>query len=634
MNRPDNIVIYDDIDPKLGIKSSLPHVKSVLALVSLLWECENFPAELIYSVQDGDKIVLTSELEQQVISILAEICSIEQIDEISLIAGINNNQLFKSQMEALIVAFECVWKLAKVRFVDDMPASAERKGRVRYPKKLLYSINIDIISCVINSSQDAYLRVLMSWMGFSVKVNSEYDHRLMDLFTVLSENAIFKLIDGDQAVIFNQNNLYIKALETGEPVDINGDDEVKGPLRILKSLLSDGGHPFLVYSNGCVSVPDIEVKSLELYQKRLDVYCQLSGTRVIRADCSGTKDLEFNDACLDDLESVRVSGGSNILLYGVPGSGKSWMIVHEYCSDKRRMERLVFYPDYTHSDFIGQILPDTSGDKLSYPFVPGPFTLLLKKAYLDPYDEYFLVIEEINRGNAPAIFGEVFQLLDRLKEPDDEGYPIGTSEYGITNANIARIVYGNPDHKVRIPSNMHIIGTMNTSDQSVFPFDTAFTRRWDMLLVENSFEHVDPAFADHVILDTEVTWRVFCEVINAIILEKNTGLTSFEDKRLGTYFVHMRDIVYDDRVDEAWRSGSERMQAKRNNRRFPEKVLKYLWDDVFQFSREDVFDIDNYNSLESIIKKFTQERGNDRFSVFSDSVYNLLTDPDVQDGDV
>ena len=74
---------------------------------------------------------------------------------------------------------------------------------------------------------------------------------------------------------------------------------------------------------------------------------------------------------------------------------------------------IVVYSDYTYSDFVGQILPQTDGEKISYPFTEGPFTTILRKAIHDPDNMYYLVIEEINRGNAPAIFGEVFQLLDR-----------------------------------------------------------------------------------------------------------------------------------------------------------------------------------------------------------------------------
>ena len=106
----------------------------------------------------------------------------------------------------------------------------------------------------------------------------------------------------------------------------------------------------------------------------------------------------------------------------------------------------------------------------------------MKKAYWNPEQSFYLIVEEINRGNAPAIFGEIFQLLDRKDEDeiDENGeilYKKGTSEYGITNANIARIVYGDENHKVRIPANMSILGTMNTSDQNVFTLDTAYLRK-------------------------------------------------------------------------------------------------------------------------------------------------------------
>ena len=141
----------------------------------------------------------------------------------------------------------------------------------------------------------------------------------------------------------------------------------------------------------------------------------------------------------------RISTGKNVLLYGVPGSGKSWTIEHEYVKPTSRVERLVFHPDYTYSDFVGQILPCVAEDRqVTYEFTPGPFTNILRDAYQNPKEEFILVIEEINRGNAPAIFGEIFQLLDRKVDDDDSSnsYPVGTSEYGITNANIAKIVYG------------------------------------------------------------------------------------------------------------------------------------------------------------------------------------------------
>lgn len=647
MNRPDTILAYDEMDLKLGIKSSLPHVKSTLALAVLLWECSDHPAELTYSVSDGDKIVLAEEIEQWLIDYLSEICEEEQIDFDALISGINQNQLFKSQMEALIVAFELVWKLAKVNFVDETkPASAERTGGVRYPKKLTFSVNADIIHSVISGNENAYIRVLMSWIGFNVAVDPECEKTLTYLFTALSEGAVFKLVDGTRDVIFNQNSIYKKFLETSQAVDINGDKEAKGALRILKSLLSDEMNPYLQYSGGSVTAATDIAESLEEYQKRVDTLLQLSATKVI-----GLEDLQSQNTGiqLTDLEERRVSSGSNVLLYGVPGSGKSWTIEHEYCKKGTNVERLVFHPDYTYSDFIGQILPNVDEEgQVSYKFTPGPFTNILHDAYNDPEKEYILIIEEINRGNAPAIFGEVFQLLDRkteLREADDDGYPVGTSEYGITNSNIAKIVYGDARHKVRIPSNLSIIGTMNTSDQNVFTLDTAFQRRWEMRLIENNFEHVDRSLADAEILDTGVTWQTFCTEINSIIVGNNARMTSAEDKRLGAYFVHLKDLMYNDEMGnlsdgeyDALRkkeqSGTitetekDRLYAIRSamkqNRKFPEKVIKYLWDDAFKFNREIVFETTTYQSLEQVIRVFMYAEKINRFSMFKENVRNAF----------
>lgn len=349
----------------------------------------------------------------------------------------------------------------------------------------------------------------------------------------------------------------------------------------------------------------------------------------------------------------RAPGGTNILLYGVPGSGKSWTIEHEYCNEDSIVDRLVFHPDYTNSDFVGQILPVVDEDKqVTYEFTPGPFTTILSNAYRNPMSKYILIIEEINRGNAPAIFGEVFQLLDRKVEMQDgdDGFPVGTSEYGITHKYMAEFIYGNPSHKVRIPSNLSIIGTMNTSDQNVFTLDTAFQRRWQMRLIENNFDNVRPSLADAEILDTDVTWKRFCETVNTIIVGNKTKMASAEDKRLGVYFVHENDLTFDQRalpseghatllVEYNSLLGSERLgtitaeqksrlkeirEAVMHNRLFPEKVIKYLWDDAFKFNPEALFDTDGMDNLEKVIRTFIYSTGHDRFKIFKQTVRDTL----------
>ncbi len=304
----------------------------------------------------------------------------------------------------------------------------------------------------------------------------------------------------------------------------------------------------------------------------------------------------------DQADTDRVTGGENVLLYGVPGAGKSHTVRTEYCDNPQRMEVIVFHPDYTNSDFVGQILPQAEGDRVTYEFVPGPFTRIMRKANDTPELPFFLMIEEINRGNAPAIFGEIFQLLDR----DDDGQ----SEYSITHPDIAKIVYnGDASRPIRIPSNLSIIATMNTSDQNVFTLDTAFQRRWHMRMIPNEINKAE--HANEPILDTGVTWLTFCTRVNNLILDNNMGMASSEDKRLGAYFVLPKDIKFDP-------TGTDR--AKSHNRLFAEKVIKYLWDDAFKFRREALFD-PKYRSLEQVLIDFQAKHGFGRFDVFTKGTF-------------
>lgn len=298
----------------------------------------------------------------------------------------------------------------------------------------------------------------------------------------------------------------------------------------------------------------------------------------------------------------RIKGAENVLLYGVPGVGKSHEIQTKYCDDPERMERVVFHPDYTYSDFVGQILPKVENGKLKYEFTAGPFTTLLAKAWNNPGKEYYLVIEEINRGNAPAIFGEIFQLLDRKTEDSHRYDPseYGESEYSITNSDIATAVFGDPEEKIRIPSNMWILATMNTADQNVFTLDTAFQRRWKLHHMKNDVMSAGHSKAK--IEGSEIEWGIFASVINEMVTDYSLEMMSSEDKRLGAYFVKKNELSEEE---------------------FPEKVLKYLWDDAFKMKKDAVFD-DKFKSLETIIETYELSEPDKLKSVLRLEVYQKM----------
>lgn len=299
--------------------------------------------------------------------------------------------------------------------------------------------------------------------------------------------------------------------------------------------------------------------------------------------------------------------GSNLVYYGVPGSGKSYQIRQNSWMRDAHVETIVFHPEYTYSDFIGQIIPKTSANQIRYDFSPGPFTRMLKLSHDNPGGKFVLIIEEINRGNAPAIFGDIFQLLDRRVITTRSGQA-GESEYGVRNENIAFEVHGSTEVEVRIPRNLWIVATMNTSDQNVFTLDTAFQRRWRMKLVNNAFEDNHP-FKDVNILDTEISWQTFCTTINNVISANGSTLSSMEDKRLGVYFIQRSDLITDG-----------------NESPFADKVLKYLWDDVCKFDKKLVF-AEDFDTLEDVINHFNTNIGPERFGVFNESIRTTFYPP-------
>ena len=632
MLRPDNMVKYPEVDLKLGIKSSLPSVKATLGLLMMFWKASNNPDELAYSKAAGNSIEVSDDLGARLIEKYSPIYSSVGISDEQFLERVNDNQLFKSQLESLIVAFELIWRVAKIKFDNNMPASSERTGGRRYPKTLLFTKNMDILDTALSSDDEQYSKVLLSWIGFNITVESKFEATLLQLLVYISEEAVYKLADGEQDIIFNMNSVYLKLLEEqGSAVDINDSKEAKGSLRILKSALSDKLNPFLTYSNANgVAIKDGLEDKLRAYQKRVDAYLSLSNTRyVLEPEVVDTENLHTQEGLNEYAHEVaRETGGRNILLYGVPGSGKSYTIETNYCNDFSLMERVVFHPDYMNTDFVGQILPTVKGEgdekEITYDFTPGPFTRVLKKAINDPGKHYYLVIEEINRGNAPAIFGEIFQLLDRESD--------GTSSYKITNYNIASEVFGNKETPVFIPSNLSILATMNTADQNVFTLDTAFQRRWDMKMIEN-----DVTKAEHAktkILDTTVTWEKFNTVVNEQIITSGAATLSSEDKRLGSYFVTEDVLKYftmetdKNEIAEKYNIDLENGQElerkiKDLNSRFGDKVIKYLWDDVFKFSRDDLFE-STYKSLEKVLYDFNRFDGDKRFDIFKQDIKDNL----------
>ena len=213
-----------------------------------------------------------------------------------------------------------------------------------------------------------------------------------------------------------------------------------------------------------------------------------------------------------------------------------------------------------------EYLACSNESRIIYSFVPQAFLNAYIQAYRKPEEKVYLIIEEINRGNCAQIFGDLFQLLDRDVN--------GKSEYGIkADADLKSFLEeelgkdnpGIKDGELCLPSNLYIYATMNTSDQSLFPIDSAFKRRWDWEYEPIKYKNTDWKI---VIDGTEYSWTSFQRKVNDKIL----SATSSEDKMLGDYFVNPSDGIITDKV-------------------LLNKILFYLWNDVCKDGEGDIFKV-------------------------------------------
>src|SRR5574344_18871 len=278
----------------------------------------------------------------------------------------------------------------------------------------------------------------------------------------------------------------------------------------------------------------------------------------------------------------------NVIYYGAPGSGKSHL-VHEYIKNNaNKVFTTTFHPEYDYNSFVGAYKPFTEDSgKVTYKFVPQIFLNAYVYAWNHREENVFFNIEEINRGNCAQIFGALFQLLDR----NSDGFSSYSIDLDEDAANFLRSKFSKNDEyknliceksnistdtfeysKIVIPCNLYLYATMNTSDQSLFPIDSAFKRRWDWIYVPINYEKISDIKIQ--IENVFYSWSEFLKNVNKRILR----ITQSEDKQLGTFFVKSQNDIISYQV-------------------FRDKVLFYLWNDIYK---------DEYGTADTIFKNAEQ----------------------------
>jgi MoxR-like ATPase len=262
-----------------------------------------------------------------------------------------------------------------------------------------------------------------------------------------------------------------------------------------------------------------------------------------------------------------------IIYYGAPGTGKSYKVEQILKTiDSHFYERITFHPEFDNASFVGGYRPvsqevtylDSKNEEYTkhevhYKFVPQAFANIYVKAWNDLDNQYYLAIEEINRGNCAEIFGDIFQLLDRKSN-----YTVSASNELKEHLNKFLKNKDGISNGLKLPPNLSIYATMNTSDQSLFPMDSAFKRRWNWEYIPICYDDVpeNESFEYKVEIDetTYFKWIDFIKNVNAVIKSnQNLGM----DKCIGNYFIKSdsKEITLND---------------------FVNKAIFYLWNDVFK----------------------------------------------------
>lgn len=296
-------------------------------------------------------------------------------------------------------------------------------------------------------------------------------------------------------------------------------------------------------------------------------------------------DLIFNTSLTTKYERNRI-------VFGAPGTGKSHKL-KEDCEEMMNnsngsFERVTFHPEYSYSQFVGTYKPvmGDDGETIKYSYVPGPFMRMyveaLKSGRTENPQPHLLLIEEINRAKVVAVFGDVFQLLDR----DDDG----VSEYEIQASEdirkyLAKELGGSPENykRIRIPNNMFIWATMNSADQGVFPMDTAFKRRWNFeyLGIDENEEKIKGI--GKIMLagtDEPIEWNRLRKAINAKMSSSDFKIN--EDKLMGPFFLSKKVVASDE----------NRMIIDKDEfiKAFKSKVIMYLYEDAVKQGKHRFFE--------------------------------------------
>ena len=578
------------INSLTGIKSSLGNLRSVVSLTYLLYLANGRKSNISYTSFDGKEIHLKDEYKTFILNYL---------NDNNLGKVISENPLFKSQIESLYVGITLMFGLGRISFENkSLGMTKERTGGIRYPKIIEFASNIMLLDIILQGFNDSERQdFLVSWLK-NEKLSNDIEIRVANFLNITIENNLFKLRDSGNDLYFQTEGIYLAFREDNE-VSLET-DEIVGPARILNSMLREELIPWFTLKNSIIKLNNDCQFDLQSYTKILSTSLDIKD---IKVDTNIDSD-NLDDELEDDLPNTPKN--LQIIYFGAPGTGKSFKVEHREGETEEDRIRTTFHPDTDYSSFVGCYKPIEVGDekekRITYKFEGQCFA----KAYVEAWKRlvareegqninFTLIIEEINRGNCAQIFGDIFQLLDRDEKgfsqygivPDEDLSKYLSEEFDIIKEELNANGYGKiaTGAEMKLPPNLSIIATMNTSDQSLFPIDSAFKRRWDWEYIPIQYTPIDKVTEQPIankinINGTIYDWGNFIKEVN----ERIYKLTKSEDKELGYFFVRPDDGI------------------NITTKRFVSKVIFYLWSDIYK----------DYAGRENSIFKFSEEDGDEK----------------------
>lgn len=642
-NYPAELEKKEPLELKLGIKSSLAKVKSSLALIYFFWVSSKSPSKLLYSKETFDNsrntILILEDLVRENLRNYLLLNSLIKNEEefLNLEKLIIENPLFCSQIEALKVGFELIWKIGFFNYEDEkLSFSSERqkiRGKsVRYNKIISFSSNLDLLKLFVEQDKETYEKCLFNWASGVDNPADTREESLIKLFTMMSDEAIYRLrIDENTDIKFNMSGVY-RSLSEGndDEVVLHDFKENMGSLRILHSILREEFNSFLEkkdpsYRSYGLKQTVSKDEVLE-YAKRVSTHFELSNIDLTIINSAEITDYLEKEAITKSL-NVEITYPHQRIFFGAPGTGKSFKL-NEQAKENfgSNFERVTFHPNYMYGNFVGaykpfpKVLKDKDGnvlkdehgnidESITYKYVEGVFMRSLVKAFRNPECNFLVIIEEINRANVAAVFGDLFQLLDRDGNGKSE-YKIATSkelqEYLRKEDKnepfdaTVKTELGDDFSSLYLPSNFYLWATMNSADQGVMPMDTAFRRRWEFTYLGID-EAVDDSFEDFMIKISEneiAKWDDFRRAVNA----KLSACRIPEDKLIGPYFIpkSILELKDHDKLTIIVR----------------DKVLLYLYEDAGKAHRNTIFAEGKHNTYSMVCDNFMQNA----ISLFKDNL--------------